>query len=62
MTQAPRQAGALAALVVLLLRQGALSPSTLAVAGTVGLAVYASLALAPSLMRALSGRPDRPDE
>ena len=62
MTHAARQAGALVALVVLLLRRGSLSPSTVAVAGAVGLAVYAALALGTPLVRALTPPPDRPDD
>ena len=61
MTHAARQAGALAALVVLLLRGGSLSPAALAVAGAVGLAVYGALALGTPLLRALTAPPDRPD-
>lgn len=58
MTGLPRQAGALAALVVVLLRAGSLSPSALAVAGTVGLAVYGALALGGPLLRALTSPSD----
>ena len=61
MTQTARQAGALAALVVALLHPGSLSPSALAVAGTVGLAVFGALALGGPLLRALAP-PARPDE
>lgn len=61
MTNAARQAGALAALVVVLLRGGSVGPSALAVAGAVGLAVYAALALGAPVLRALAAPPDRPD-
>ena len=61
MTGVARQAGALAALVVLLLRVGSLSPSALAVAGTVGLAVYGALALSGPLLRALTPPSDPSD-
>lgn len=61
MTGAAQQAGALAALVTLLLRGGSAGPSALAVAGAVGLAVYAALALAPPLVRTLTAPPRSPD-
>ena len=56
MTPTARHAGALAALLVLLLR-GAPSPSGLAVAGTVGLVVAAAVGLAGPVVRALAAAP-----
>ena len=59
MTPTARNAGALAALLVLLLRP-AWSPAAVAVAGTVGLAVAAVAALAGPALRALAPPPRTP--
>lgn len=53
-----RNAALLAALVAFLGRGGAPGPSTLAVAGVVGLAVYAALAVGGPAVRRLLSVPD----
>ena len=55
MSPLDRQAGALAALLTALVRGGeaVLVPSTLAVAGAVGLTVYGLIALGPLVLRRL---------
>ncbi|MEM1117227.1 MAG: hypothetical protein AAGJ11_12025 [Bacteroidota bacterium] len=57
-----RQAGALAALLTALVRGGeaVVAPSTLAVAGTVGLTVFGVLALGPPLLKRLLTPPPAP--
>lgn len=54
-----RQASALAALLTALVRggEGVVSPSALAVAGTVGLTVYGVLAIGPPLAQRLLAPP-----
>ena len=55
-----RHAAALATLVAFLGRGGAPEPGTLAVAGVVGLAVYAALAVGGPLVQRLLVAPPRP--
>ena len=57
MSATARHAGALAFLLVFLLRQDAMSPSALAVAGTVGLAVCGAVSLVAPLLRARAVAP-----
>ena len=62
MSPLDRQAGALAALLTALVRGGeaVLVPSTLAVAGAVGLTVYGLIALGPLVLRRLLTPPAAP--
>lgn len=62
MSATARHAGALACLLVLLLRQGTVSPSVLAVAGSVGLVVCGAVALITPFLRALATAPAPPPD